>query len=151
MARPKLTSIQVGPKHSPYEAAAARSHLAQQLRELPDAFVACRDLQHAWDTATGFYMEDYVYAGVEQQRVVRRMTCVRCGTERTDRFKIVDNGLVKTRSDYRYAEGYQFPASEKFPPGTKPLSVVRAESLRRSLGVDITPVASRRKRRGRGA
>lgn len=144
VGRPKLSSIQVGPRHSPYEAARARSDLARELRTLPDEFVACRDLQHAWDKATEFFLEDYMYAGAQQQRIVRRMTCLRCHTERTDRFKIVDHGLVKTRSDYKYPEGFMI---HKFPPGTKPLSVVRAESLRRSLGVDITPMASRRKKK----
>lgn len=143
--RPTKPSIQAGPTHSPYETAAARAELARELRELPDAYVACRDLQHAWDSATGFYMEDYVYAGVERQRIARRMKCLRCNTERVDLFKIVDNGLEKTRSTYNYPADFMM---HKFPPGTKPLSVVRAESLRRSLGVDITPISSRKKKRG---
>lgn len=134
LRKPKLTPvpIQVGPTHSPYETAAARAELAKELKKLPNDFVACRDLQHAWDRSDDFILEN-VRGG--KQRIVRRMHCTRCGTTRTDYFRIVNQGLEKSRSDYLYPEGFQIP---KQPPGTKPLSIVRAESLRRALGVDIT-------------
>lgn len=129
--RPLLLQGGVGPQPSPYEGAAARAELAQRLRQLPDGFVTCRDLQHAWDKPDGFILE--TYRG--RDRIVRRMTCARCGTGRLDYHKIENAGLVKTRSVYTYPEGFLLPKS---PPGTKPLSVVRAESLRRALGIDVT-------------
>lgn len=134
MAQAKMravTPIRVGPEHSPYETVAARSELARRLRTLPNDFVACRDIQHAWDAADGFFLEE-VRGG--RQRIVRRLSCTRCGTMRLDHHRIVDGGLQKTRSVYTYPEGFLLP---KLPPGTKPLSVVRAESLRRALGIII--------------
>lgn len=65
------------------------------LSKYRDAYLACRDLRHAWDLS-GFF-----HAGGE---VVRELTCLRCQTVRTDRWS---RSFLDVRRSYEYPPDYR--------------------------------------------
>lgn len=92
------------------------------VKKLDDAYLACRSMRHAWQlyhfenfTASQF---DQVHFRVEEgeQLIQRRMTCMRCNTERIDLFvrsgKRTLNGFRRRYSRYIYPEGYTFKRAE---------------------------------------
>ena len=51
---------------------------ANPLRELPDEYLACRDLRHAWEEL-GYFRERGGGGAI-----IRKLQCLRCGTLRRD-------------------------------------------------------------------
>lgn len=95
------------------------SPLDRVLRGYADDFLDCRNIGHLW-RSVGFFR------GTDGT-VHRRLTCDRCGTDRTDRW-VRDTG-ERLQGRYRYASGYQVSTDE----GEKPYAVdVRLEVMRRA-------------------
>lgn len=65
------------------------------LRAYRTTYLACRDLRHAWDIS-GIY-----HAGGE---VIRELTCMRCGTSRTDHWS---RSFLDVRRSYDYPDDYR--------------------------------------------
>jgi hypothetical protein len=99
----------------------ARARLKRGLAKVPDEYLRCRDLLHAWDT-----VEDFTI--VDASTIERSLCCSRCGTLRWDSFTATSEGLVKDRSRYAYPQDYQLA---NVPRGVKPGVFVRGELFRR--------------------
>src|SRR5437660_1472348 len=66
------------------------------LPDMPENYLECRDVRHAWRTAGWFR---------GQRRALRRvLECIRCSTQRIDEFKA--DGSERTILGYRHADGY---------------------------------------------
>lgn len=63
----------------------------------------CRDLGHAWDRI-GDLVADRNEGGVNEYH--RLLSCIRCGTQRTDVFRFEDRLVRPERKKYTYAKGY---------------------------------------------
>jgi hypothetical protein len=74
---------------------AARQRLIRRLRKVPDAYLLCRDLLHAWVPVNDF---DVSKDGLA---ISRELVCARCDTVRTDKFKWTTDGIEKIRSSYK--------------------------------------------------
>lgn len=109
------------------EAAAA---VAAALHELPETFIQCRDVRHAWAVSEDFY----VHATGEHktiQEVRRELVCMRCNTGRVEIYHPTRYmGLEKVKQFYVYAEGYQL---KRVPRGVKPQQILHAEQYRRAM------------------
>jgi hypothetical protein len=83
-----------------------------------DTYLGCRDHGHVWDVV-GYYRLD--------GQIRRRMDCLRCGTERLDRWG--SNG-ARFGSSYAYVEDYRVPEDDD---GSRVTTVdVRLEVLARA-------------------
>lgn len=93
--------------------------------DLPDTFIACRDMGHTWRPFRAWYdPEERGY-----QRVLR---CGRCKTER--RQLISESGAILT-GGYDYPEGYTAPAGTGRIDG-EGRAALRLESTLRVIGRD---------------
>jgi hypothetical protein len=96
------------------------------MQEVPDPFLICRDLKHAWEVS-----EDY-HEVVDQRDtsafIAREVYCIRCDTVRSERYQLTKDGLVRSRTSYEYVDGYKLA---DLPRGVKPVSIVREELWRR--------------------
>jgi hypothetical protein len=70
----------------------------------------CRDMRHRWER-----VGDYIL--IEERGQVRhfkrRLVCDRCGTTRTDEYKISRSAIARVKSYYEYVEGYQIKGGAK--------------------------------------
>ena len=72
------------------------------LRDLPDEFLACRDLRHAWEEL-GYFREQG--SGRGRGPIIRKLRCLRCGTLRRD---ILSSSFAdKTTHYYGHPDGYR--------------------------------------------
>lgn len=104
------------------------------LRSYRESYLACRDLRHAWDVS-GFF-----HAGGE---VLRELTCLRCGTTRTDRWS---RSFLDVRRSYDYPDDYRL--------GDRPEAYeIRAEVFKRARVYDSADAmhAARQRARKRSA
>lgn len=69
-------------------------------RHLPDVYLLCRDLGHAWEVAD-------VQRG--QGMLQRGLICSRCGTHRQQAFTLASGQARPGPSRYRYPQGYLVP------------------------------------------
>lgn len=79
-------------------------------------FLVCRELRHVWRPSTPFRLVDASLEDGRQPRgghteyAERRLTCSRCGTERSDAYAISrrrgHTALTKIGSSYNQPEGY---------------------------------------------
>lgn len=89
------------------------------VKALDTEYLQCRSMLHAWK------IESFRLAETEEQRALkggllfkqvikRDLTCLRCGTVRTDFFGRVDARFPfeKIRSRYAYPQGYRFYQAE---------------------------------------
>lgn len=110
------------------------------LETLPDNFLMCRDLRHAWGVLNDFY----VYNDPKQTRllvIARDLVCLRCNSERREVFVQRSWGLDKERNTYTYVEGYSLKG---VPRGTKASQVVHDVQYRKAM----TKVAAAAKEAG---
>lgn len=97
---------------------------ADHLTDLPDQFVECRDMRHAWKVQQGFH--EVKGRGKRSRYVARTLKCIRCGGERTDVLNVSTFDRVSTQ--YHYPEGYQIKGNAVGNRGTS----VRREAFRRA-------------------
>lgn len=112
-------------KYSENSAAAAR--LADRLKEVPDSWVTCRDMMHAWIPLNDFHVSGKHGRVLE---IRRDLVCMRCETVRHEDFDVTKAGLEKVRQTYTYPLGYQIPG---VPRGVKPKAIVQQEQYRRAM------------------
>lgn len=114
----------------------AAALLAEQLKDLPDNFLMCRDMMHAWDIETNFHVHERSRFGKPVTVIRRVLFCVRCATPEGDRVTKVQDyiqrkyGLEKITTYYRYQPGY---ALHDLPRGIKPSWIVQGEQYRRVM------------------
>lgn len=113
-----------------YESDQAKADaLSNALMDLPDEWVICRDMRHAWEVENDFH----VTAGNKRmiREVQRILSCLRCRTERTETYHLATNGgLEKVHQRYTYPDHYQLKG---VPRGNKPSSIIQAEQFRRAM------------------
>lgn len=103
--------------------------MVEQLKDLPDTWVLCRDVKHAWTVETDFHVTDYKGGDIHEIR--RIMRCLRCGTDRHETYVPSKRwGLEKTTQHYAYPDGYQFHGT---PRGVKPSWLIQGEQYRRAM------------------
>lgn len=101
------------------------------LRTLPDKFVACRDMRHAWAVLNNFHKTPDSQEGKKVMRVHRDLICMRCETVRHEEYLPLKGGLLdKVAQSYYHADGYLIPG---VPRGANPQSVVQHEMYRRAM------------------
>lgn len=106
--------------------------VALALEDMPDQYLACRGMRHAWAVMNDFY----IMAGDIGARFLRRdLTCTRdCGTIRHDTWLLgrSRNGVPtitqKLPAHYAYPADYQLHG---VPRGVKSSTLVFQEELRR--------------------
>lgn len=106
------------------------------LRDLPDNWVLCRDMRHAWEILNDFHV---VATPGGSSDIRRELVCVRCETVRRESFENNLYGLNKTSVAYIYPEKYMIHGV----PRAVPLqAAVRQEQYRRAM--ERIALASRR-------
>lgn len=110
--------------------AKASAALANALTELPDEWVMCRDMKHAWKVINDFHVTTTYRHGARIQVISRTLGCMRCETERHENYLNTSTGLDKISQHYSYQDGYQLKG---IPRGNKPQSIVQGEQYRRSM------------------
>lgn len=86
------------------------------LTEYDGTYLECRNLGHVWRVA-GYYRDGEV--------VLRRLGCMRCETDRTDRWR---RDGFRLPSRYGYVEGYKIEGADT---PVRPVDV-RVEMMRRA-------------------
>lgn len=102
--------------------------LANALQDLPENWLICRDMRHAWEVSQDFHVVKQT--GTKVQHLRRTLSCLRCETLRNERYIISRYGVEKEGQSYTYPDQYQL---EGIPRGVKPSSIVQAEQYRRAM------------------
>jgi hypothetical protein len=89
-----------------------------------DVHIRCRELGHAWDWQPNKH--DVVKMGARVVGLYRVLTCLRCGSDRTETLSLETGERSHTK--YSYADGYVAKGE-----GRVPVSSIRLELLRRVL------------------
>lgn len=117
------------------EVDAAQERVAEGLRKLPEAYIECRGMLHAWRVLNDFRILNSTIEG--GPRFLRRdLECIReCGVVRHDTFllrfvKGEPQISEKVRSHYTYPQDYQM---SDVPRGIKRQVVVYNEQFRRAM------------------
>ena len=119
------------PRKYAADAKAAKA-LAQALTTLPENWVMCRDMRHAWSVEVDFHVVPQTTEGKATHRVQRDLICMRCETIRHEYYIKGRYGLDKDGQSYSYPHGYQFSAMG-IPRGVKPSSIIQQEQYRRAM------------------
>lgn len=106
----------------------AAADLANALMDLPDDWVMCRDMRHAWHVLEDFHVVTTQARHI--QELGRTLICLRCNTLRVETYHAGRFGLDKVRQHYTYPENYQIKG---VPRGVKPQSIVQQEQYRRAM------------------
>lgn len=106
----------------------AADRLATALMDLPDDWVMCRDMRHAWAVVEDFHVTER--KGTRVQTIARILGCIRCATLRKETYVHNGYGLDKIGQGYQYPEGYQIKG---VPRGVKPQAIIQEEQYRRSM------------------
>lgn len=108
----------------------ASAALAAALVDLPDTWIQCRDMKHAWTVVQDFHVTHRFHIGNKIQVIARVLECDRCQTQRHETYLHNGVGLDKIGQHYAYEDGYQLKG---IPRGNKPQSIVQNEQYRRAL------------------
>lgn len=103
-------------------------HLADALQELPDNWIMCRDMRHAWEVDQDFHVTKA--KGGKATEIKRTLACLRCGTGRVETYHSTKWGLEKVAQHYTYPDNYQIKG---VPRGVKPSFIVQGEQYRRAM------------------
>lgn len=110
--------------------AKARTAFKSAIEKLPDAYLRCRDLKHAWKVDHDFHVEPSVTEGAKVVLLRRVLKCRDCATLRVEHFIQGRYGLDKTGTYYVHPEDYHAPG---VPRGVRISTIVQQESYRRAL------------------
>lgn len=113
--------------------------LADALTALPDNWIMCRDMRHAWEVNEDFHVSKS--KGSKAVEIRRVLDCLRCETKRIEVYHQTKWGLEKVRQNYDYPEHYQIHG---VPRGVKPSYIVQGEVYRRSMS-KVATVAKKAK------
>lgn len=112
----------------------AQIRIAEGLKKLPEQYIECRGMLHAWEVLNDFRLTS---ANVPGPRFLRRdLRCMRgCGVVRHDTFLLrFQRGepiiSEKLHSHYSYPDDYQMPG---IPRGVKRSTIIWQESFRRAM------------------
>jgi len=75
---------------------------ATSVRDIPDTYLICRDLGHAWDYKTDSVLYDA--QGKRAIEVTRTVKCLRCKMDRVDHYELPS--FIRTRTKYSYPDHY---------------------------------------------
>lgn len=104
--------------------------VVDQVHDLSEVLLACRDMRHAWATEVPYYKVD-VEGGVRGALYVERIiACMRCDTKRVEFYRVLATRLERVSSHYKYAEGYQIKGVRK---GDQVQALVRHELYQRTM------------------
>lgn len=106
----------------------AADALATALTGLPDDWVMCRDMRHAWTVVNDFHVTDR--RGKRIMMIARELGCMRCATLRKENYVHNGYGLDKVSQHYVYPDGYQMKG---VPRGVKPQAIIQEEQFRRTM------------------
>lgn len=121
-------------KRSEQELNQAQRKVVAGLRKLPDSYVQCRGMMHAWEVLNDFRITGT--PGERGPRFLRRdLECMRCTTVRHDTYLlrfVKGEPLIseKAHASYTYPENYQIPG---IPRGVKRHVIVYQEQFRRAM------------------
>lgn len=102
--------------------------LADALTTLPDNWIMCRDMRHAWEVDEDFHVTKG--QGLNIASVRRTLVCVRCETLRVEKYHSLKWGLEKVAQHYVYPDNYQIHG---VPRGVKPSFIIQGEQYRRAM------------------
>lgn len=109
----------------------AVSALKKGLKALPEKWVMCRDMRHAWAVLNDFHVPASSGVAKGLLQIQRELVCMRCETVRYESYERTRDGrLDKVSQGYTYPDGYQIPG---VPRGVKPQQIIQAEQYRRSM------------------
>jgi hypothetical protein len=111
--------------------AAAPPPLADQIHDLTEQTIACRDMRHAWAMDVPYYRIE-VEGGVRGAIYVQRtLGCMRgCGCTRLELSRVYKDRVERLTSRLIYPKGYVLKGVGK----AKVQQMVRREEVRRVLG-----------------
>lgn len=101
--------------------------LRENLQRLPEQWVQCRDMMHAWAVLNNFHAVGKI---TRSSIILRELVCMRCETVRREEYQLTKIGLEKVHQAYSYPTGYQIPG---VPRGVKPKAIVQQEQYRRAM------------------
>jgi hypothetical protein len=95
-----------------------------KLHKYSNRFLTCKDLRHVWTVQRAY--TEHQNSGM----VSRILVCKRCGTERTDYFRLdqATERMERGYSSYRYPTGFQMAG---IPRDSKPNDIIRYEAFLR--------------------
>jgi len=104
--------------------------LVTLLEELPEAFLQCRGLRHAWRVDQDFYVHQD-HKATKLLTIARDLTCMRCeAVQRREIFIQRKWGLEKVANRYTYAPEYALHGA---PRGVKPSLLVYEVQYHRQM------------------
>jgi hypothetical protein len=118
----------------------AEQFIAGELSDLPEKYLACRDLRHTWRVQENFTEVEMELEGTGVKKAVERiLECPQCGTTRTDTYLLIERAnhsprLEKWATTYGYPNGYQMKRGQ-LPRDLAVSQLVRYETLRRVLAM----------------
>lgn len=113
----------------------AQATIADQLRDLPENFLMCRDpaFGHDWKPTRGFHAIPVAQIGRKMANLARIETCARCKGIKTEKFVVNQYDLIeKVTQSIDYEEGYLMK-NTGVPRGVKRSSLVWTENYRRTM------------------
>lgn len=116
-------------KAKPRTKAQVHSDYKKALTVLPENWIMCRDVRHAWDVLNDFHVTPV--EGTKTLHFGRDLLCDRCGSQRKELYVMrKGTGLEKVAQDYVYPEGYQMTGLER--PESRTL-ILQMEQYRRAM------------------
>ena len=115
----------------------AQATIANQLQDLPDNFLQCRDpgFGHTWKKHRGFHAipVKQVRRGSKVANLARQEKCEVCEAVKTERFMVnASDQIEKVSQSIDYEEGYLM-SNTGVPRGVKRSTLVWTENYRRSM------------------
>lgn len=115
----------------------AQATIADQLQDLPDNFLQCRDpgFGHTWQKFKGFHAVPVkqVRRGSRVANLARQEKCAVCKAVKTERFMVnASDQIEKVSQSIDYEEGYLM-SNTGVPRGVKRSTLVWTENYRRSM------------------
>lgn len=87
--------------------------IIDQIENMDEILLQCRDIRHAWATEIPYYKVD-IEGGTKGALYVERIiACMRCNTKRIEFYRVYKDRLERISSRYAYTEGYQIKGVKK--------------------------------------
>lgn len=114
------------------EAEAQVEHLRGEIADLPENYLQCRDLKHAWNVERDYYvLDEYAEPGyITDGEIARDLKCLRCESGRQEVYQVRTWGIEKIKNSYHYAEGYQVHG---VPRGLTPKNLVQSVQYEKAM------------------